>query len=165
MSNFEIAGSIKGDVNKKTSPSAGSREIFCLDIQPTVCRWLSIAREVLLWIALPFPRFIFEWSQRPSILETWQAIRFRGNHGSIRGSWPIAISGSPRGHSVRTVTRCRSTQGRTTYLILPSKPSVSRTEPTTTQEDGTSSLPETLKLLADVIRWRRSTLLSSKSSK
>jgi hypothetical protein len=35
-------------------------------------------------------------------------------------SWPIAISGSPRGHSVRTVTRCRSTQGRTTYLILPS---------------------------------------------
>jgi hypothetical protein len=55
---FEIAGSIKRDVNKKTSPSAGSREIFCLDIQPTVCRWLSIAREVLLWIALPFPRFI-----------------------------------------------------------------------------------------------------------
>ena len=44
----------------------------------------------------------------------------RGNHGSIRGSWPIAISGSPRGHSVRTVTRCRSTQGRTSYLILPS---------------------------------------------
>jgi hypothetical protein len=24
----------------------------------------------------------------------------RGNHGSIRGSWPIAISGYPRGHSV-----------------------------------------------------------------
>jgi hypothetical protein len=44
----------------------------------------------------------------------------RGNHGSIGGSWPIAISGSPRGHSVRTVTRCRSTQGPTTNLILPS---------------------------------------------
>src|ERR1700741_5050764 len=43
-----------------------------------------------------------------------------GNHGSIGGSWPMAISGSPRGHSVITVTRCRSTQGRTTYLILPS---------------------------------------------
>src|SRR4029077_18173548 len=55
-----------------------------------------------------------------STLETWQAIRFRGNHGSIGGSWPIAISGSPRGHSVRTVTQCRSTQRRTTYLILPS---------------------------------------------
>jgi len=60
LSQFEIAGSIKGDVNKKASPPAGSREVFCLDIQPTVCRWLSIAREVLLWIALPFPRFIFE---------------------------------------------------------------------------------------------------------
>jgi hypothetical protein len=58
---YEIGGSIKGDVNKKASPSAGSREVFCLDIQPTVCRWLSIAREVLLWIALPFPRFIFSW--------------------------------------------------------------------------------------------------------
>ena len=42
----------------------------------------------------------------------------------------------------------------------PLEPSVSRTEPTTTPEDGTSSLPETLKLLADVIRWRRNTLLS-----
>ena len=37
LSRFEIAGSIKGDVNKKGSPSAGSREIFCLDIQPTIC--------------------------------------------------------------------------------------------------------------------------------
>ena len=34
------------------------------------------------------------------------------NHGSIRGSWPIAISGYPREHSVKLVTRCRSTQGR-----------------------------------------------------
>jgi hypothetical protein len=37
QSHPEIGGSIKGDVNKKTSPSAGSREVFCLDIQPTVC--------------------------------------------------------------------------------------------------------------------------------
>ena len=58
LSQTEI-GAIKRDVNKKASPVAGSREIFCLDIQPTVCRWLSIVREVLLWIALPFPRFIF----------------------------------------------------------------------------------------------------------
>src|SRR5580692_11936169 len=54
------------------------------------------------------------------LLKLGQAIRFRGNHGSIRGSGPIAISGSPREHSVGTVTRCRSTQGRTSYLILPS---------------------------------------------
>jgi hypothetical protein len=37
-SQLEIGSSIKGDVNKKTSPSAGSREVFCLDIQPTVAR-------------------------------------------------------------------------------------------------------------------------------
>ena len=67
----------------------------------------------------------------PPALETWQAIRFRGNHGSIRGSWPIAISGSPRGHSVRTVTGAEHT-GWTTYLSTPLEPSVSRTEPTTT---------------------------------
>ena len=46
--------------------------------------------------------------------------------------WPIAISGSPRGHSVRTVTRCRSTQGRTTYLILPSNRASQEPKPTTT---------------------------------
>ena len=89
----------------------------------------------------------------------------RGNHGSIRGSWPIAISGSPRGHSVITVTRCRSTQGRTSYLILPSnRASQEPNRPDHHLDDGTSSLPETLKLLADVVLWRRSTLLSSKSS-
>ena len=34
--------------------------------------------------------------------------RLRGNHGSIRGSWPMAISGYPRGHNVKWVTRCRA---------------------------------------------------------
>ena len=28
------------------------------------------------------------------------------HHGSIRGSWPMAISGYPRGHNVKWVTRC-----------------------------------------------------------
>src|SRR6202007_209187 len=139
-------------------------EVFCLDIQPTSCRYVSrLFERFFSGLLFRFFGFIFERGQRPSTLEPWQAIQFRGNHGSIRGSWPIAISGSPRGHSVITVTRCRSTQGRTTYLILPSNRASQ--EPTTTQDDGTSSLPETLKLLADVILWRRSTLLSSKSSK
>jgi hypothetical protein len=100
-----------------------------------------------------------------STLETWQAIQFCGNHGSIRGSWPIAISGSPRGHSVQNSDSVPKHTGSNHQSDTPLEPSVSRTEPTTTQEDGTSSLPETLKLLADVILWRRSTLLSSKSSK
>jgi len=33
-------------------------------------------------------------------------LRFKVNHGSIRGSWPMAISGYPRGHNVIWVTRC-----------------------------------------------------------
>jgi len=89
----------------------------------------------------------------------------RGNHGSIRGSWPIAISGSPRGHSVQNSDSVPKHTGSDQLSDTPLEPSVSRTEPTTTPEDGTSSLPETLKLLADVTRWRRNTLLSSKSSK
>ena len=59
LSHSEIGGSIQGDVNKKTSPSAGSREFFCLDIQPTLQIGPSIGREVLLWLALPFPWFHF----------------------------------------------------------------------------------------------------------
>ena len=46
---------------KKVLPRPVAEKIFCLDIQPIVCRWLSIAREVFLWIALPFPWFIFSW--------------------------------------------------------------------------------------------------------
>jgi hypothetical protein len=45
------------------------------------------------------------------------------------------------------------------------EPSVSRTRPTTTRENHRrwkGLLPETLKLLADAIVWRRNLLLSSK---
>jgi len=75
----------------------------------------------------------FEWCQRPSILETWQAIQFCGNHGSIRGSWPIAISGSPRGHSVQNGDSVPKHTGSDHLSDTPLEPSVSRTEPTTTQ--------------------------------
>jgi hypothetical protein len=77
----------------------------------------------------------------------------------------MAISGSPRGHSVQNSDSVPKHTGSDHLSDTPLEPSVSRTEPTTTPEDGTSSLPETLKLLADVTRWRRNTLLSSKSSK
>src|SRR3981081_1942937 len=43
---------------------------------------------------------------------------FHGNHGSIRGSWPMAISGYPRGHNVSGVTRCDIPRGRSHCLIL-----------------------------------------------
>ena len=59
QSQCEIGGSIKGDVNKKTSPPAGSREVFCLDIQPTVCRCgsRSLERSSLVGSSVPWVSF------------------------------------------------------------------------------------------------------------
>src|SRR4029077_18014222 len=79
----------------------------------------SIAREVLLWILFRFLGSFSIGDNVRRLLKLGKRLDL-GNHGSIRGSWPMAISGSPRGHSVKTVTWCRSTQGRTSYLILPS---------------------------------------------
>jgi hypothetical protein len=62
------------------------------------------------------------------LLKTWQAIRFRGNHGSIRGSGPIAISGSPRGHSVENSDSVPKHTGSDHLSDTPLEPSVSRTE-------------------------------------
>jgi len=76
-----------------------------LEIQPTVLRYPEDVRLVvhsrklsLLLVAK------FEWERRGKQDDV--------NHGCIRGSWPIAISGYPRGHSVSWVTGCRSTRGR-----------------------------------------------------
>jgi hypothetical protein len=80
----------------------------------------SIAREVLLWILFRFLGSFSIGDNVRRLLKLGKRLDL-GNHGSIRGSWPMAISGSPRGHSVKTVTWCRSTQGRTSYLILPSR--------------------------------------------
>jgi hypothetical protein len=107
LSQLEIGGSIKGDVNKKASPSADSREVFCLDIQPTVCRYASRSLE-RFGSGLLF-RSLGSFSSSDNVrrlLKLGKRFDFVANHGSIRGSWPIAISGSPRGHSVGTVTRC-----------------------------------------------------------
>lgn len=58
------------------------------------------------------------------------------HHGPIRDSRPTAFLGYPRGHRVETETRCRSTQGLTTYSILSLEPeclknpiSISRVDP------------------------------------
>jgi hypothetical protein len=60
-SHFEIDGSIKGDVNKKASPSAGSREVFCLDIQPTADMPLDRSRGFALACSSVPLGFIFSW--------------------------------------------------------------------------------------------------------
>src|SRR5215475_15085709 len=40
-------------------------------------------------------------------------------------SWPMAISGYPRGHNVKWVTRCRSTQGQISLTDTPLEPNIS----------------------------------------
>jgi hypothetical protein len=62
----------------------------------------------------------------PVDLETGQAIQSRGNHGSIRGSWPIAISGSPRGHSVQNGDSVPKHTGSDHLSDTSLEPSVSR---------------------------------------
>src|SRR6266699_6427353 len=83
--------SIKRDVKKKVLPRPETR--CFLEIQPTVIRlpWGSLTCAhsdqsplVSFSGSVEFARATSEW-------------RLKVNHGSIRGSGPIAISGYPRG--------------------------------------------------------------------
>src|SRR4030081_2978548 len=92
----------KKGCQEKSSPSTGRREDFCLEIQPTACeRAPRFAREVRC-ACLPFPWLSASGGDDANRVlklgkRTWY---LNVNHGSIRGSWPIAISGYPRRHSV-----------------------------------------------------------------
>src|SRR5277367_1701206 len=86
----------------KSSPSTGRREDFCLEIQPTACeRAPRFAREVRCGLFAISVAFSFRGDDANRVLKlgkrTWY---LNVNHGSIRGSWPIAISGYPRRQSV-----------------------------------------------------------------
>jgi hypothetical protein len=88
-----------------------------------------------------------------------------GNHGPIGDSWPIALLGYPRGHRVFIETECVMHTGLARRRILTLEPERLK-NPTEIRhgntQDGTDSLPETLKLLAFSDVWRRSPLLSSR---
>ena len=83
----------KKGCQEKSSASTGGSKLF-LEIQPTLFRTLK------MFGLLSHPRKFslcamvakFEYERRGKQDDV--------NHGSIRGSWPIAISGYPRGHSV-----------------------------------------------------------------
>ena len=93
----------KKGCQEKSSPSTGGREDFCLEIQPTVCkcpppislRGFALACLPFLWVSS------FGGDDANRVLKlgkrTWS---WSVNHGSIGGSWPIAISGYPRRHNV-----------------------------------------------------------------
>jgi hypothetical protein len=93
----------KKGCQEKSSPSTGRREDFCLDIQPTACECVPrFAREGFVVACFPFPWLSSSGGDDANrVLKLGKRIWYLGvNHGSIRGSWPIAISGYPRRHSV-----------------------------------------------------------------
>src|SRR5579859_2694651 len=105
--------SIKRDVKKKAPPRPEAR---FLSRDPAHCSFILLEKIGLLSILVSFS------VDGDAAVESERAASetgcFRGNHGSIRGSWPMAISGYPRGHNVIWVTRCQSTRGRSHGLML-----------------------------------------------
>src|SRR5271156_819487 len=98
----EVNEFYKKGCQEKTSASTGGREDFGLAIQPTVCkcprfcsRDFALACLSFLWVSS------FGGDDANRVLKlgkrTWS---WSVNHGSIGGSWPIAISGYPRRHTV-----------------------------------------------------------------
>ncbi len=84
--------SIKRDVKKKAPPRPEDRGSFSRSsplcfVTLKIFGLLSHSRKVSLLMVAKF-----ECERRGKQDDV--------NHGSIRGSWPIAISGYPRGHSV-----------------------------------------------------------------
>jgi len=93
----------KKGCQEKTSAFTGGREDLCLDIQPTVCTSIPDFAQGCcsggFSLRLVSPS-VATMPIGPKRLRKRHRC-LRGNHGSIRGSWPIAISDYPRGHSVK----------------------------------------------------------------
>ena len=93
--------SIKRDVKKKVLPRPDAEKIFSRD--PAHCEQCpSICPRGFVLACLPFPWLSSSGGDDASRVlklgkRTWY---LSVNHGSIGGSWPIAISGYPRRHSV-----------------------------------------------------------------
>jgi hypothetical protein len=122
--------SIKRDVKKKSSASTGVGICFSRSSPLSIC----LAGAVL---HLHSPKFLLVQVMTPSSLRERQAIVVECvNHGSIRGSWPMTISGYPKGHNVQWVTRYQGTQGQISLTDTPLEPSISRTRPTTTEKNS-----------------------------
>ena len=87
--------SIKRDVKEKVLPRPEARFLFSRS-SPLKFRFSEEAWPIAHAHKFP-PRMV----AMPSSSQERQArLVLKVNHGSIRGSWPMAISGSPRGHNV-----------------------------------------------------------------
>src|ERR1700720_40536 len=94
--------SIKRDVKKKVSPSTGRREDFVSRSSPLPVSVPLDLLERFVVACLPFLWLSSSGGDDANRVlklgkRTWY---LSVDHGSIRGSWPIAISGYPRRHSV-----------------------------------------------------------------
>ena len=94
--------SIKRDVKKKVLPRPDSEKIFVSRSSPLPVSVPLDLLERFVLACLPFPWLSSSGGDDASRVlklgkRTWY---LSVNHGSIRGSWPIAISGYPRRHSV-----------------------------------------------------------------
>jgi hypothetical protein len=95
--------SIKRDVKKKVLPRPDAEKIFVSRSSPLpVSVPLDLLERFVLLACLPFPWLSSSGGDDANRVlrlgkRTWYLCV---NHGSIRGSWPIAISGYPRRHSV-----------------------------------------------------------------
>jgi len=90
----------KKGCQEKTSASTGGREDFGLEIQPTAYCALDALEGCSLFCLLFLSGLALLVVTTPIGPWNWASKNWflNGNHGSIGGSWPIAISGSPRGH-------------------------------------------------------------------
>ena len=121
--------SIKRDVKKKSSASTGVG--ICFSRSSPL--WICFAGTVL---PLHSDKFLLVPRMMPSSWGERQAMVVECvNHGSIRGSWPMAISGYPRGHNVKWVTRCQGTQGQISLTDTPLEPSIFRNRRTTSERN------------------------------
>ena len=102
-----------------------------------------------------------------SLFRDRQAQRLSGaNHGSIRGSWPMAFSGCPRGPRVVCETGCPRHAAPNFTVETHSRTRASQ-EPTGHHQGKSRTMeriPETLKLFVVSDVRRRTKLLSSKRS-
>jgi hypothetical protein len=92
------------------------------------------------------------------------------HHGSIRGSWPMAISGYPRGHRIDPETRCSTAAHGTPNECIDTLPRTRASQEPIGHHRGmkpgrSPGFCWTLKLLAVSVVLRRNVLLSSKVSK
>src|ERR1700686_3907068 len=84
----------------------------------------------------------------PSVPDAGKQRGCSANHGSIGDSWPIALSGCPRGHRVSRGPQCsKHLRGLTGFWILTLEPERLENQPAILGDESGMGSRQTLKLL------------------